>query len=91
MQENQDEVDNLDQLDLDKAIRYREWNSLTMSDAGKCINSKTVMNTFQLISTAPLKRVDDVNFREEAVEKRKRFNNELQARFEKIINNTSCY
>ena len=42
--------ENVDQLDLDKAIRYRELNSLTMSDAGKRINSKTVMDTFQLIS-----------------------------------------
>ncbi len=58
--------ENVDQLDLDKAIRYRELNSLTISDAGKRINSKTVMDTFQLISTAPLKRVDDVNSREEA-------------------------
>ena len=58
--------ENVDPLDLDKAIRYRELNSLTISDAGKRINSKTVMDTFQLISTAPLKRVDDVNSREEA-------------------------
>lgn len=58
--------ENVDQLDLDKAIRYRELNSLTISDAGKRMNSKTVMDTFQLISTAPLKRVDDVNSREEA-------------------------
>lgn len=57
--------ENVDQLDLDKAIRYRELNSLTISDAGK--HSKTVMDTFQLISTAPLKRVDDVNSRSVAL------------------------